>query len=101
MSGGLTVPTECRRDLHAREWKSYNQCMKELRESLIPLSPDWKPEKLAVEIEREVEKWWDEGWIFLRAETDLLMESVCLFFERPVTLSLPSTDHDRKNPINR
>jgi hypothetical protein len=35
-------------------------------------------------IEREVEKWWNEGWVFLNAETDALLESVCLFFERPL-----------------
>jgi hypothetical protein len=58
--------------------------MKELRESLIPIPPDWKPKALARAIEREVEKWWNEGWVFLRAETDALMESVCLFFERPI-----------------
>ena len=58
--------------------------MKERRESLIPIPPDWKPEAMARTIEREVEKWWDQGWVFLRAETDSLMESVCLFFERPL-----------------
>ena len=58
--------------------------MKERRESLIPIPPDWKPAAMAKTIEREVEKWWDEGWVFLKAETDALMESVCLFFERPI-----------------
>jgi hypothetical protein len=62
----------------------YNGGMKERRESLIPIPPDWKPASLARTIEREVEKWWDEGWVFLNAETDALMESVCLFFERPI-----------------
>ena len=61
--------------------------MKERRESLIPLTPDWKPEKLAQIIEREAEKWWDQGWVFVRADTDALMESVCLTFER--TLPTP------------
>jgi hypothetical protein len=60
--------------------------MKERREILIPIPADWKPEKMADTIEREVEKLWDEGWVFLRAETDRLMESVCLYFERPVVL---------------
>jgi hypothetical protein len=60
--------------------------MKERRESLIPIPAGWKPEKMAETIEREVERWWDDGWVFLRAETDGLMESVCLFFERPVVL---------------
>lgn len=60
--------------------------MKERRESLIPIAPDWKPEAMARIIEREAEKWWDEGWVFLRAETDKLMESVCLYFERTVVL---------------
>lgn len=56
--------------------------MKERRESLIPIPPDWQPARMAAIIETEVEKWWNEGWVFLRAETDALMESVCLFFER-------------------
>ncbi|MEO6094636.1 MAG: hypothetical protein ABIW76_02805 [Fibrobacteria bacterium] len=60
--------------------------MKERRESLIPIPPDWKPEAMARVIEREVEKWWDEGWVFLRADTDKLMESVCLYFERRIIL---------------
>jgi hypothetical protein len=66
--------------------------MKERRESLIPIPPDWKPEIMARTLEREVEKWWDEGWVFLHADTDKLMESVCLFFERPVILELPPED---------
>lgn len=60
--------------------------MKESRESLIPLEPGWDPEKLAVVIEKEAEKWWDQGWVFLRAETDALMESVCLYFERSLDI---------------
>ena len=60
--------------------------MKERRESLIPIAHDWKPEAMAGIIEREVEKWWDQGWVFLRADTDKLMESVCLYFERTVVL---------------
>jgi hypothetical protein len=49
---------------------------------------------MATLIEYEVEKWWNEGWVFLRAETDSLMESVCLFFERPVILDadIPPVD---------
>jgi hypothetical protein len=60
--------------------------MKERRESLIPIPPDWKPEAMARVIEREVEKWWDQGWVFVRADTDKLMESVCLFFERRIVM---------------
>lgn len=41
---------------------------------------------MADTIEREVEKWWDKGWVFLRADTDKLMESVCLYFERTVII---------------
>jgi hypothetical protein len=63
---------------------AYNGSVKERRESLIPIPPDWKPEVLARVIEHEVEKWWNEGWVYLNAETDALMESVCLFFERPI-----------------
>lgn len=37
-------------------------------------------------IEHEVEKWWDQGWVFLRADTDTLMESVCLYFERIIVM---------------
>lgn len=66
--------------------------MKERRESLIPIPADWKPEAMARIIEREVEKWWDEGWVFLHADTDKLMESVCLFFERRVILEVPPDD---------
>jgi hypothetical protein len=69
--------------------------VKERRESLIPIPPDWKPEAMAKVIEREVEKWWDQGWVFLRADTDKLMESVCLYFERKILL-----DDDGK-PIER
>jgi hypothetical protein len=58
--------------------------VKERRESLIPIPPDWKPARMAEVIEREVEKWWDQGWVFRHAETDALMESVCLFFEREI-----------------
>lgn len=60
--------------------------MKERRESLIPIPPDWDPGRMAEIIEREAERWWNQGWVFLRAETDALMESVCLYFERPVIL---------------
>ncbi|MDQ3001062.1 MAG: hypothetical protein M3Y08_07350 [Fibrobacterota bacterium] len=60
--------------------------MKERRESLIPISADWKPEAMARIIEHEVEKWWDQGWVFLRADTDTLMESVCLYFERIIVM---------------
>ena len=49
----------------------------------IPLSQDWKPEDTARVIHDEVEKKWNQGWIFLRAETDALLESVCLYFDRP------------------
>lgn len=56
--------------------------VKERRETLIPIPPDWEPVAMAAIIEREMEKWWNQGWVFLRADTDALMESVCLFFER-------------------
>jgi hypothetical protein len=73
--------------------------MKERRESLIPIPPDWKPEAMARIIEREAEKWWDEGWVFLRADTDRLMESVCLFFERQVVLD-EMLDEDGPGPMS-
>ena len=60
--------------------------MKERSEALIPIPPNWDPDTMARVIEQETEKRWNEGWVFLRAETDALMESVCLFFERPVLL---------------
>lgn len=50
---------------------------------------------MAEVIEREVEKWWDQGWVFLRAETDALMESVCLFFEREI---VPERDFPPDKP---
>jgi hypothetical protein len=60
--------------------------MKEIRESLIPIPPDWNPEVMAKIIEKETEKWWNEGWVFQRAVTDKLMKSVCLFFERNIIM---------------
>ncbi len=56
--------------------------MKERREFILSLSPDWEPEATAEAIQSEVEKWWNEGWVFLKAEPDRLFESVCLYFER-------------------
>jgi hypothetical protein len=50
--------------------------------SWIPLPPDWDPAETARRIHAEAERKWDEGWVFLRAETDALMESVCLYFQR-------------------
>ena len=66
--------------------------MKERRESLIPIPFDWDPVKMAARIEKEAESWWDRGWIFLRAETDALMESVCLYFEREIDPDNPPPD---------
>ena len=66
--------------------------MKERRESLIPIPYDWDPAKMAALIEKEAESWWDKGWIFLRAETDALLESVCLFFEREIDPDDPPPD---------
>lgn len=56
--------------------------MKQRDVALIPLSPNWKPEEVARLIEREAETWWQKGWVFLHAETDGLLESVMLHFER-------------------
>lgn len=50
--------------------------------TLLPLPPDWKPEDVAEIIHREAEKRWNAGWVFVRAETDALMESVQLYFAR-------------------
>lgn len=66
--------------------------MKERRESLIPIPYDWDPVKMAPLIEKEAESWWDRGWVFLRAETDALMESVCLYFEREIDPDNPPPD---------
>jgi hypothetical protein len=51
--------------------------------SRIPLAPDWDPRETATAIHDEVERKWNEGWVFRRAEADALLESVCLYFERP------------------
>ena len=66
--------------------------MKERGESLIQIPADWKPEVMARVIEIEVEKWWDEGWVFVKADTGKLLESVCLFFERKVFIEAPPED---------
>ncbi len=59
------------------------------RVSWIPLPSDWEPAQLAEVIHTEAEKRWHEGWIFVRAETDALMESVCLYFHWPEDGSSP------------
>lgn len=66
--------------------------MKEIRESLISIPPNWQPEIMAKVIELEVEKWWNQGWVFTRADTDKLLESVCLFFERQVFVEVQPED---------
>ena len=50
--------------------------------AFIPLPPEWKPEDMAEAIHAEAEKRWNAGWVFVRAETDALMESLRLYFTR-------------------
>ncbi len=56
--------------------------MKQREAALLELPPDWNPEAMARLIEKEVEHWWNEGWVFVAAHTDGLMENVVLQFER-------------------
>ena len=58
--------------------------MKEFYQTVIELPLSAKPEKILDVIENEVRKYWDEGWVFVRAEPDGLLESVRVFFEREV-----------------
>ena len=60
--------------------------MKELKQSIVALPRDEKPDGVITAIESEVKKFWDEGWVFLNAEPDRLFESVCLYFEREVAV---------------
>jgi hypothetical protein len=50
----------------------------------LPIPPNWKPEELASQIVKETERWWNQGWTFVEANTDALMENVVLQFERDV-----------------
>ena len=56
--------------------------MKEYRDSVLPLQPNWKPEIVAEEILNEVERWYDQGWCFIKAEPDALWENIHISFER-------------------
>jgi hypothetical protein len=58
--------------------------MKELKQSIVFLPRNKKPEKIIAAIESEVKKYWDIGWAFVNAEPDKLFETVCLYFEREV-----------------
>ena len=46
------------------------------------LETEWNPVEVARRVEMEAERWWREGWVFVRADTDALMESVALTFEK-------------------
>jgi hypothetical protein len=59
--------------------------MKQREIVLLAVPPNWKPETMAIQIEKEVASWWDKGWVFVKADTDQLMESVLLHFERDLT----------------
>ncbi|MBF0432379.1 MAG: hypothetical protein HQK83_13925 [Fibrobacteria bacterium] len=60
--------------------------MKELKQSVINLPLQVRPEKIVDHIEKEVKKHWDQGWLFVKAEPDKLLESVCIYFEREVII---------------
>jgi len=58
--------------------------MKELYQTVVKLPYSINAEQVVFQIEQEVKKYWNQGWIFVKAETDGLMESVCIYFEREV-----------------
>ena len=58
--------------------------MRELRQSIVNLPFSLDAEKVVEEIEKEVRKYWNEGWVFVKAEPDGILESVCIYFEREV-----------------
>lgn len=58
--------------------------MKELRQSVVQVAHPLDQTRVLDEIEAEVKKYWEEGWVFVRAEPDRLLSSVCIFFEREV-----------------
>jgi len=59
--------------------------MKRRETILIPLPPDWKPEAIARRIQTTAEEFWNRGWVYAGSETDALMESVTLWFEKEIT----------------
>ncbi len=62
--------------------------MKEYHDCLLPLEHEWEPALMAAKIEREVEILWNDGWVFVEAKPDKLLESICLHFERLIFLEL-------------
>jgi len=60
--------------------------MKELCQSILDMPYTLNASKMVEQIEREVKKYWDEGWVFVKAEPDMLFESICIYFEREVVV---------------
>jgi len=56
--------------------------MKQYMEKVIPLDHLQNPDAVAVQIERTASALHEQGWYFLNAVTDELMESLTLCFER-------------------
>jgi|GEM_PF-825942 len=72
--------------------------MKEVRHSIIPLPYDRPASSICDQIEREAEKYWDQGWVVIRAEPDGLLENLCLTFEREVKVdSLLTKDPNHRH----
>lgn len=58
--------------------------MKQYLEKVININRLQKPEKVAVEIEQVASTLHEQGWFFVHAITDEMMETTTLFFERDV-----------------
>ncbi|NLB62502.1 MAG: hypothetical protein GX801_00145 [Fibrobacter sp.] len=56
--------------------------MKQYIERVISIKRLKNPEKVAVEIEKVASQLHEEGWFFVNAITDEMMESTTLIFER-------------------
>lgn len=56
--------------------------MRETTERVIPLGNFGNPDELARQVEFQCESLRQEGWWFLHANVDGLMENLTLFFER-------------------
>lgn len=58
--------------------------MKEVTHTIIPLKDNKSSSQIVLEIEREVEKYWKSGWVFVNAEPDALVENLCITLEREI-----------------
>jgi hypothetical protein len=58
--------------------------MRQLKQSILKLPNSLDAGQTLKQVEAEVNKYWEQGWVFVKAEPDSVFESVCLYFEREI-----------------